>query len=53
MHIFVLVAVFDIVSQWGLATPLVMVITAALTFCISALLTRIIALLPKSKFLIG
>jgi peptidoglycan/LPS O-acetylase OafA/YrhL len=53
MHIFVLVAVFDIVSQWGLATPLVMVITAALTFCISALLTRIITLLPKSKFLIG
>lgn len=53
VHIFVLVAVFDIVSSWGFATPIVMILSAALTFLISAFLVQIIKLLPKSKFLIG
>lgn len=53
IHIFVLVAVFDVVSSWGIATPLIMLLTATLTFIISALLTRLISLLHKSKYLIG
>ena len=53
IHIFVLVAVFDIVSSWITTTPIVMILTAIATFIISTLITRIIALIPKSKYLIG
>lgn len=53
VHIFILVALFDAVSHWGLSTPFVMLLTATLTFIISALMTRLIALLPKSKYIIG
>jgi hypothetical protein len=50
---FVLVAVFDIVSSWALGTPLTMFISAALTYTISIISTKLISLLPKSKYIIG
>lgn len=53
MHMFVLVAVFDIVKSWQMATPLTMVTTAVLTFIVSALLTKLLSFLPKSKYIVG
>lgn len=53
LHMFVLVAVFDIVSSWQLGTPLTMFTSAIITFTISALITKLISLLPKSKYIIG
>jgi surface polysaccharide O-acyltransferase-like enzyme len=53
VHMFVLVAVFSYVSTWGLATPVVMLLTATLTFIISALFVQLLSLLPKSKYFIG
>jgi surface polysaccharide O-acyltransferase-like enzyme len=53
IHIFVLVAVFDIVSSWGLITPYTIILSATLTLLISAIFVRVISLLPKSKYLIG
>lgn len=53
IHIFVLVAVYDIVSAWALATPLTMVLTAAATFIISALIVEVLSYIPKSKYIIG
>ena len=53
LHMFVLVAVFDIVSSWALGTPLTMFISAALTYTISIISTKLISLLPKSKYIIG
>ncbi|MBO5830019.1 MAG: acyltransferase family protein [Alistipes sp.] len=53
VHMFVLVAVFGYVSAWGLATPVVMLLTATLTFIISALFVQLLSLLPKSKYFIG
>ena len=53
IHIFVLVAAFDIVSAWGLSTPLTIFATAIITFVVSAIVVRLIALLPKSKYIIG
>ncbi|MBP3455762.1 MAG: acyltransferase family protein [Alistipes sp.] len=53
MHIFVLTAAYDIISQWALATPVTMLLTAAATFVVCAVATRIISLIPKSKYIIG
>jgi surface polysaccharide O-acyltransferase-like enzyme len=53
IHIFVLVAMYDWVTQLSLSTPLTMMLTAIGTFIVSALITRLIALLPKSKYIIG
>lgn len=53
LHMFVLVAVFDIVSSWCLGTPLTMFISAILTFIGSVILTKLLSLLPKSKYIIG
>lgn len=53
VHMFVLVAIYDIVSSWSIGTPLTMVVTAALTFAISAILIKLLALLPKSKYIVG
>lgn len=52
-HMFVLVPVFGWVNSWGMATPLVMFISALLTMIITALLVEILSLLPKSKYIIG
>lgn len=53
MHIFVLVPVFAWVSTWGIGTPLTMLCTAVVTFSACAILTRLIAYIPKSKYIIG
>lgn len=53
VHMFVLVALFSFVSTWGLATPLVMILTAAITFIVSAIIVQLLKLLPKSKYFIG
>jgi surface polysaccharide O-acyltransferase-like enzyme len=53
LHMFVLVAVFDIVSAWGLTTPLTMIVSALLTFTCSAIVAKLISLLPKSKYIVG
>lgn len=52
-HMFVLVPTFAWVSGWGMPTPLVMVISALLTMVFTAIFVELIALLPKSKYIIG
>ena len=51
MHIFVLGAVFAIVSGWGLATQWLILLSALLTFIICAGCAWLMSLLPKSKYL--
>ena len=53
MHMFVLIPVFAWVSSWGVATPLVMFVSAAITYVICAAVARILAFLPKSKYIVG
>ncbi len=53
MHMFVLVPVFAWVSSWGVATPLVIFVSAAITYVICAVAARILAFLPKSKYIVG
>ena len=59
MHIFVLCFMFDVVSQWfagvdaWTATPLVILLTALFTFGLSAILTKILSLIPGSKYFVG
>lgn len=53
IHMFVLVAVFDIISSWSLGTPLTMLLSAVVTFTTSVIITKIISLLPRSKYIIG
>lgn len=53
LHMFILVAVFDIVSSWSIGTPLTMFVSAALTFIVSVIITKLLSLLPKSKYIIG
>lgn len=52
-HMFVLVPMFGWVNSWGMATPLVMVVSAIVTMVITAVLVEIIGLIPKSKYIIG
>ena len=53
MHMFVLTPVFAMVHGWSSSTPVVMVVSALITYILCALLCRLISLLPKSKYLIG
>ncbi len=53
MHMFVLTPVFSWINSTGLATALVMFISAILTYIICALLARLIAFIPKSKYIMG
>ena len=53
MHMFVLVPVFAWVKSWGVPTPAVMLISAAITYVICAVIARLIAFIPKSKYIIG
>lgn len=53
MHIVVLYFVHQWVSSWGISTPLAIVAIAVLTFSISAVATKLISYLPKSKYIIG
>ncbi len=53
MHMMFLTPAFTWVSSFSLPTPLVMIGSAALTFIASILTTRLLAYLPKSKYIIG
>lgn len=53
LHMFVLVAVFDIVKGWALGTPLTMFLSAILTYIGSIVVTKLLSLLPKSKYIVG
>ena len=53
MHMFVLVPVFAWVKSWGVPTPAVMLMSAAITYVICAVIARLIAFIPKSKYIIG
>ena len=53
MHMFILIPVFAWVKSWGMPTLAVMLLSAAVTYVICAVLTRLVALIPKSKYIIG
>lgn len=53
LHMFVLVAVFDIVKGWEIGTPLTMFTSAIITYVVSMLITKLLSLLPKSNYIIG
>ena len=53
MHMFVLVPVFAWVRSWGIPTPCVILLSASFTFVICAVVARLIAFLPKSKYVRG
>lgn len=53
LHMFVLVAVFDIVGSWSLGTPATMLLSAVITFTVSAIITKLLSLMPKSKYIVG
>lgn len=53
MHMFVLTPVFGWVSSWGVTTPLVMLISAAMTYVICAIAARLLSFLPKSRYIVG
>ncbi len=53
MHIFILVFWNAKCVAWGFPTLLAIVASAVLTFLCSAIITRLIAFIPKSKYIIG
>lgn len=53
MHMFVLVAIFALVTSWGLATPLTMLLSTAITFAICAVVALVISKLPFGKYIVG
>jgi surface polysaccharide O-acyltransferase-like enzyme len=53
LHMFVLVAVFDIVKSWEIGTPLTMFVSAFFTYIGSYIATKLLSLLPKSKYIVG
>ena len=53
MHMFVLIPVFGWVKSFGLPTPAVMLLSALITYVICALVSRLLAILPKSKYIVG
>lgn len=53
MHMVALVPIFAWVRSWGVATPVVMLVSALMTYVLCAVSARLIAFIPKSKYLIG
>lgn len=53
MHMFVLIPVFAMVQSWAIPTLAVMLLSAALTYIICFVLARLIAFIPKSKYIVG
>ena len=53
MHMFVLIPVFGWVKSFGLPTLTVMLLSALITYVICALVSRLLAILPKSKYIVG
>ena len=53
MHMFALVPVSAWVRSWGIATPLVMILSAVITYVICAVAARLLKFLPKSEYIVG
>ena len=53
MHMFILVPVFSWVKSWGMTTPFTMISAAVITYVTGIIITRLISLIPKSKYIIG
>lgn len=53
MHIFILGAVFSVVQPMAIGSPLTIISTGAITFVICCILSKLISLLPYSKYIIG
>ena len=53
MHMFALTPVFMWINSLCIPTPLVMLLSAFITYVICAAVTRLIAFIPKSKYIIG
>ncbi len=53
MHMFVLIPVFAWINSTGWAMPYVIFSSAAVTFVICAVVARLLAFLPKSKYIVG
>ncbi len=53
MHMFVLMPVFAWINSTGWAMPYVIFISAAVTFVICSVVSRLLAFLPKSKYIVG
>lgn len=59
LHIFVLTIVFSFMTEWfghinpWAGTPLIIMLTATCTFVLSALATKLLSLLPGSRYIVG
>jgi surface polysaccharide O-acyltransferase-like enzyme len=53
MHMFALTPVFGWVNSWGIPTPCVMIVSAVITYLVCAVTARLLAFLPKSKYIVG
>lgn len=53
MHIFILGATFSVVETLALSTPVTILITGVMTFIICCVVSKILSLIPNSKYIIG
>lgn len=53
MHMAVLLAVFDLVSGLSLSTPLTILLSTVCTFTVCAVVARLVAFIPGSRYIIG
>ena len=53
MHMFILIPVSAWVKSWGLPTPVIMLLSAIVTYVICAVVAKVMSFLPKSKYIIG
>ena len=53
MHMFFLIFFHQIVSGWGLSTPVHILVTAVLTFTVSSVISRLISMIPGGKYIVG
>ena len=53
MHMFFLIFFHQVVSGWGLSTPVHILVTAVLTFAVSSIISRLISMIPGGKYIVG
>lgn len=53
MHMFFLIFFHQVVSGWGLSTPVHILVTAVLTFAVSSVISRLISMIPGGKYIVG
>ena len=53
MHIFILVPTFEFVSNLGIYTPCVIILSAILTYLICVIITKVLSYIPYHKYIIG